>query len=49
MIIKEIIKWLKSRKVTDYSLQVYSNNLDAIKAYEKMGFKGYMLEMTRYD
>ena len=40
--------WAVSQNITEFSLEVYYNNISAIKAYEKIGFSRYILEM-RYN
>ena len=37
--------WCRSRGVTELRLEVYSDNLVAIGAYEKAGFSKHMIEM----
>ena len=44
-IIDALIEWCKERKVYEIRLDVYPENSPAIKAYEKAGFKKYMLAM----
>jgi ribosomal protein S18 acetylase RimI-like enzyme len=44
-IIEALEQWSISQDVTEMRLEVYINNLAAIKAYEKSGFTGHMLEM----
>jgi len=39
MIIKALKQWCRERNITEMRLEVYTENLDAIKAYEKAGFK----------
>jgi ribosomal protein S18 acetylase RimI-like enzyme len=40
-----LIKWSKGRGLTDFYLDVYIENVAAIRAYEKAGFSKSMLEM----
>ena len=40
--------WAVSQNITEFSLEVYYDNISAIKAYEKIGFSRYILEM-RYN
>ncbi|GAA4232695.1 GNAT family N-acetyltransferase [Postechiella marina] len=40
-----LFKWCKSRNVFEIRLDVYNNNIPAIKAYEKVGFKKHMINM----
>jgi len=37
--------WAVSQNITEFSLEVYYDNISAIKAYEKIGFSKYILEM----
>ena len=40
--------WAVSKNITEFRLEVYYDNISAIKAYEKIGFSRYSLEM-RYN
>ena len=40
--------WAVSQNITEFSLEVYYDNISAIKAYEMIGFSRYILEM-RYN
>ena len=44
-ILDDLCRWTLSRGVADVMLEVYPNNLAAIRAYEKAGFRPYLLEM----
>jgi len=44
-IIEALKQWVISRGVTEMRLEVYHDNLPAIKAYEKAGFTPNLLEM----
>jgi len=44
-IIQELKKWAYSKKLLEIRLTVYSDNLPAIAAYEKAGFKKHIIEM----
>jgi len=44
-IIKELLNWFKKQKVKDIRLQVYYNNVSAVRFYRKSGFKDYIFEM----
>ena len=44
-IIGALKQWSLARGVTEMRLEVYGNNLAAIKAYEKAGFSRLMIEM----
>ena len=37
--------WAVSQNITEFSLEVYYDNISAIKSYEKIGFSKYILEM----
>lgn len=42
----EVLKdWCITQDITELRLEVYNDNLPAIKAYEKIGFKKHMIEM----
>ena len=40
-----LMKWSKSRGISDFYLDVYIENLAAVRAYEKAGFSKCMVEM----
>ena len=44
-IIDSLKNWAASQNITEFSLEVYYDNVSAIKAYEKIGFSKYILEM----
>jgi len=37
--------WVRSQNITELRLDVYHDNISAIKAYEKIGFTKHMIEM----
>lgn len=45
LILDALKKWTGSKGITEMRLEVYNDNLPAIKAYEKAGFKKHMIEM----
>lgn len=45
MILEELKQWAIDRNVTELRLDVYYNNISAIRAYDKMGFSKHMIEM----
>lgn len=45
LIINELLKWVKEKKLTEVQLDVYAENESAISAYEKIGFKPDLLKM----
>jgi ribosomal protein S18 acetylase RimI-like enzyme len=47
-IINTLKNWAASQNITEFRLEVYYDNISAIKAYEKIGFSRYSLEM-RYN
>ena len=47
-IINALKKWAVRQNITEFRLEVYCDNISAIKAYEKIGFSRYILEM-RYN
>jgi len=44
-IVAALQKWAKERGLTEVRLTVYDDNIAAIKAYEKVGFKKHLIEM----
>src|SRR5258705_838868 len=44
-IIDALKNWAASQNITEFRLEVYYDNVPAIKAYEKIGFSRYSLEM----
>jgi len=44
-IIDALKNWAAIQNINEFSLEVYYDNISAIKAYEKIGFSKYMLEM----
>jgi ribosomal protein S18 acetylase RimI-like enzyme len=44
-IIEALGQWAVSQNVAEIRLEVYNDNLPAIKAYEKVGFVKHMVEM----
>lgn len=48
-IMTALIEWARSRGLTDYYLDVYTDNEPAIRAYEKFGFRKSLIEMKLHD
>lgn len=46
LILDSLKQWSKDNDITYFSLDVYAENKAAIKAYEKVGFKNSLIEMT---
>jgi ribosomal protein S18 acetylase RimI-like enzyme len=44
-VIEALQEWAISQNITELRLDVYHDNLPAIKAYEKIGFKKLLVEM----
>ena len=44
-IVEELKKWSHQKGLTEVRLTVYSDNVSAIRAYEKVGFKERIIEM----
>jgi ribosomal protein S18 acetylase RimI-like enzyme len=44
-VVSKLIDWSKRMGIFDFYLDVYADNDSAVKAYEKVGFKGGLLEM----
>ncbi len=45
LLVDALLKWCKQKDVFEIRLDVYNENPSAIKAYEKIGFKKYMIKM----
>lgn len=45
-VIKRLCEWAKAQDITDIRLEVFADNTPAVKAYEKLGFKANLVEMT---
>lgn len=45
-IIEKLVEWLHKRKIYDIRVMVLSENSNAVNAYLKYGFKGYIYEMN---
>lgn len=46
-IIKTLEQWSQLQGVNEMRLEVYIDNLSAVRAYEKVGFAGYALKMRK--
>ena len=44
-IVQRLTDWARSKKMTESRLTVYNDNISAIRAYGKVGFKKHILEM----
>ena len=45
MVLAALKQWAQRKDVTELRLEVYVANTIAVKAYEKAGFSGYLLQM----
>ena len=45
LIIEKLVEWSHEKGLKEIRLQVYSENIPAIRAYEKVGFKKILTEM----
>lgn len=45
IILQDLVAWGQRRGVADFYLDVYAENNSAVRAYEKFGFRGSLLEM----
>lgn len=45
VILRELVNWGQQRGVINFYLDVYVDNSSAVRAYEKFGFRGSLLEM----
>lgn len=48
-IVQECVKWANNRGLNEVRLTVYPENKAALRAYEKLGFQGHLLEMRIED
>jgi len=48
-VIERLMSWARAKGISDYYLDVYAENKPALRAYEKFGFKGNLLEMRLSD
>ena len=46
-IVDALEAWSRSRGVTEMQLEVYAGNVSAIRAYEKSGYAGLILQMRK--
>ena len=44
---KQLIKWFKSKKIKWIKVAVYANNFNSYKFWQSMGFRDYVIWMTR--
>ncbi|MFT7121828.1 MAG: GNAT superfamily N-acetyltransferase [Neolewinella sp.] len=47
LVMDDLLAWAKREGLSEIRLEVYAENAGAIRAYEKAGFGGLMLEMRR--
>ena len=45
LIVNALLKWCKSQNVLEIRLDVYDDNIPALSAYQKVGFKKHMINM----
>lgn len=45
LVVAELKKWASAKGMKEIRLTVYHDNIPAIKAYEKVGFKKHIIEM----
>jgi GNAT superfamily N-acetyltransferase len=45
MILESLKSWSRSQNINEIRLEVYNDNVSAIRAYEKAGFSKYIIEM----
>lgn len=45
LVIQALISWGKTQGMQDFYLDAYADNIPALKAYEKLGFKASLIEM----
>ena len=44
-LLDELLAWCRTHGITELRLEVYAGNTSALRAYEKAGFNGHLLEM----
>ncbi|TRY32478.1 GNAT family N-acetyltransferase [Aliiglaciecola sp. M165] len=49
LLLDALIQWCKEREVNEIRLEVYPDNLGAIKAYKKVGFEPQLLQMRLHQ
>jgi len=49
LVVDELRQWSVSKGLNEIRLTVYEDNIAAIKAYEKVGFKKHLIEMRVRD
>lgn len=47
LIVEALKKWASEQQINELRLDVYNDNEQAIKAYEKAGFQKHLIEMRR--
>lgn len=45
MIIEGLKEWAHSKKIKELRLEVYNENIPALRAYEKAGFSNHIMQM----
>jgi ribosomal protein S18 acetylase RimI-like enzyme len=45
LVVEELKKWASTKGMKEIRLTVYDDNIPAIKAYERVGFKKHIIEM----
>ena len=45
LIIEELINWLKTKNVNEVQLKAFAGNHGALKAYKKLGFENFSIDM----
>lgn len=45
LVVEELKKWASAKGLKEIRLTVYDDNIPAIKAYERVGFKKHIIEM----
>jgi GNAT superfamily N-acetyltransferase len=48
-VMERLLSWARAEGISDFYLDVYAENEPAVRAYEKFGFKGNLLEMKLSD
>jgi len=48
-LLEKLLKWFKSKKIKWIKVAVYANNFNSIKFWKNMGFKDYVIWMTKME
>ena len=46
-LVNEAIRWCKSRKIKEVTLEIFEKNVSALNLYNKLGFRNYSVKMIK--